>query len=88
MPFDALAHPIIFSRPQRVSPSSVWGGHIPFAYLLVDLLRPRTFVELGQAQLVHADGKVRAGQRSLPHFVILGPNASKTAGIRYRNSPI
>ncbi len=47
MPFDVLAHPIIFSAPQRVSPISVWGGHIPFAYLLVDLLRPRTIVELG-----------------------------------------
>jgi hypothetical protein len=47
MPFDPLAHPIIFSRPERLNVKSAWGGHIPFAYLLVDLLRPRTFVELG-----------------------------------------
>ena len=47
MAFDPLAHPIIYTRPDLLSARSEWGGHIPFAYLLVDLLRPRTFVELG-----------------------------------------
>jgi hypothetical protein len=30
-----------------VTPTSAWDEHIPFAMNLVDLLRPRTFVELG-----------------------------------------
>ncbi|MBO9663797.1 MAG: class I SAM-dependent methyltransferase [Dokdonella sp.] len=33
-------------RPS-VRPPYSWVGHIPFAYLAVDLLRPRSFVELG-----------------------------------------
>jgi hypothetical protein len=47
MAFDLLAHPIIFTLPQRLMPVSAWIGHIPVAYLYVDLLRPRTIVELG-----------------------------------------
>ncbi|HEY5972166.1 MAG TPA: class I SAM-dependent methyltransferase [Pseudoxanthomonas sp.] len=39
-------HPIVFLRP-RISHPYAWVGHIPFAYLLVDLLRPRRLVELG-----------------------------------------
>ena len=39
-------HPITFMRP-RITPPYAWVGHIPFAYLLVDLLRPRRLVELG-----------------------------------------
>ena len=39
-------HPVLFLRP-RLTPPYSWGGHIPFAYLAVDLLRPRRFVELG-----------------------------------------
>jgi len=47
MPFDPLGHPIIYTLPERLTPQSAWNGHIPFAYLAIDLLRPRTFVELG-----------------------------------------
>jgi uncharacterized Zn-finger protein len=43
-PFD---HPIIFSSPRRITPISAWHEHIPFGMLLVDLLRPNVFVELG-----------------------------------------
>lgn len=39
-------HPLILMRPRIVAPYG-WVGHIPFAYLAVDLLRPRRVVELG-----------------------------------------
>jgi len=39
-------HPLVLMRPRIVSPYG-WVGHIPFAYLAVDLLRPRCLVELG-----------------------------------------
>lgn len=39
-------HPIVFLRPRLDKPYS-WAGHIPFAYLVVDLTRPRRLVELG-----------------------------------------
>jgi hypothetical protein len=39
-------HPVVFLRPHLSHPYA-WAGHIPFAYLLVDLLRPRELVELG-----------------------------------------
>ena len=45
--FDPLQHPICFSSPRRTVPLMSWRQHVPFAMLLVDLLRPRTFVELG-----------------------------------------
>jgi len=45
--FNPSDHPIIFSPPQYFEKPSAWTEHIPFGMLLVDLLRPRTFVELG-----------------------------------------
>lgn len=39
-------HPLLLLKPRLVAPYG-WAGHIPFAYLAVDLLRPRTLVELG-----------------------------------------
>ena len=39
-------HPLALMRPHIVPPYG-WVGHIPFAYLAVDLLRPGTLVELG-----------------------------------------
>ena len=39
-------HPLMLMRPSIVPPYG-WVGHIPFAYLVVDLLRPRRLVELG-----------------------------------------
>lgn len=46
-PFDPLNHRVIFAQPRRLSSFSVWREHIPFAFLLVDLLRPDLLVELG-----------------------------------------
>ncbi len=45
-PFRLDDHPVAFLRP-RLSFPFAWAGHIPFAYLLIDLLRPRSLVELG-----------------------------------------
>lgn len=39
-------HPILFLKPRLSEPYS-WAGHVPFAYLLVELTRPRLLVELG-----------------------------------------
>ena len=36
-----------FERPAWLSHSSAWVEHIPFAFFVTELLRPRTFVELG-----------------------------------------
>jgi hypothetical protein len=44
---DPLLHPIVFSTPRRLSTVTAWQEHIPFAMYLVDVLRPRTLVELG-----------------------------------------
>lgn len=44
--FSLDRYPIAFMRP-RVSFPYAWVGHIPFAYVLMDLLRPEMFVELG-----------------------------------------
>ena len=45
--FDLLDHPICLSSPRRNVPLISWRQHVPFAMLLVDLLRPKTLVELG-----------------------------------------
>lgn len=45
-PFRLDRHPVVLLRP-RIRPPYAWVGHIPFAYLLIDLLRPPLFVELG-----------------------------------------
>jgi hypothetical protein len=39
-------HPLVLMRPRIAFPYG-WVGHIPFAYLAIDLLRPRSLVELG-----------------------------------------
>lgn len=50
MSFNPLDYPIAFTEPKRISPQSAWITHIPFAYALVQMLRPRTIVELGVHQ--------------------------------------
>lgn len=45
--FDPLQHPICLSSPRRTVPIMSWRQHVPFAMLLVDLLKPRTLVEIG-----------------------------------------
>ena len=42
-----LLRPIVFTEPDRLAPPPAWAGHLPFAFWLVDVLRPRTLVELG-----------------------------------------
>lgn len=44
---NILDHPLLMQPPARVEPPYSWVGHIPFAMLLVDLIRPRVLVELG-----------------------------------------
>jgi len=45
--FNLLDHPICLSLPRRKVPFLSWRQHVPFAMLLMDVLRPRTLVELG-----------------------------------------
>ncbi len=45
--FNILEHPICLSLPRRTVPLLSWRQHVPFAMLLVDILKPRTLVELG-----------------------------------------
>jgi hypothetical protein len=45
MRFEEL-HPIVRTKPEYLKVSR-WTGHIPFGMLLIDLMRPRRFVELG-----------------------------------------
>jgi O-antigen biosynthesis protein len=47
MAFNPLDYPAALMPPRVVSDASAWNGHIPFAFALVEMLRPRTFVELG-----------------------------------------
>jgi O-antigen biosynthesis protein len=47
MPFNLLDHPSTFLDPQYLHDASAWMEHIPFAFLLMDLARPRVVVELG-----------------------------------------
>lgn len=44
--FRLEKHPIVLMQPSVIPPFG-WVGHIPFAYLAVDLLRPDCIVELG-----------------------------------------
>lgn len=44
---EYLCRPIVFLEPDRIVEPSSWLGHIPFAFWVVDALRPRMFVELG-----------------------------------------
>ena len=48
--FNPLEYPILFAAPRRLTRYSTWPGHIPFAMLLVELLKPNVFVELGTFQ--------------------------------------
>jgi len=45
--FNPLEHPICLSSPRRRVPFMSWRQHVPFAMLLVDLLKPKVLVELG-----------------------------------------
>jgi hypothetical protein len=42
-----LYRPVVFREPMRVVPPLSWLEHIPFAFWLVEAVRPEVFVELG-----------------------------------------
>jgi O-antigen biosynthesis protein len=47
MRFNLFDHPIAAMAPDYFSPVVPWTAHAPFAFLLVELLEPKTLVELG-----------------------------------------
>jgi hypothetical protein len=47
MAFDPLRYPMTFAKPRYLSGESAWAGHIPFAWTLIEMMRPRVIVELG-----------------------------------------
>ena len=42
-----IASEIILDKPERITPPYSWIKHIPFAFFIIDVLRPEVFVELG-----------------------------------------
>jgi GT2 family glycosyltransferase/glycosyltransferase involved in cell wall biosynthesis len=44
---EHLLRSIVFDRPERLVGPPAWIGHIPFAFWLIDVLRPGKLVELG-----------------------------------------
>lgn len=46
-PTDFFKHAVCFQTPHRLTEISSWHGHIPFAFAIVQMLRPGVFVELG-----------------------------------------
>ena len=45
--FNPLNHPICLTIPQRLTSIGYWHEHIPFAFWLVSVLRPKVICELG-----------------------------------------
>ena len=44
---EIFEHPIIFEEPLKLDGNNTWVQHIPFAFFLVSLLKPKRIVELG-----------------------------------------
>src|SRR5271166_1321894 len=44
---EGIVRPISFETPERLTDIVSWHGHIPFAFWVIEVLRPRVFVELG-----------------------------------------
>jgi rhamnan synthesis protein F/methyltransferase family protein len=44
---EGIVRPIAFEIPDRLTDVTSWHGHIPFAFWIVEALRPRMLVELG-----------------------------------------
>lgn len=47
MSFNPLNYPICFDKPRRLSDVTSWHEHIPFAFTIVQMLKPKILVELG-----------------------------------------
>ena len=45
-----LCRPIVLMTPERTVHPPSWLAHVPFAFWLIDVLRPRVFVELGDSR--------------------------------------
>lgn len=46
-PDSLLIRPSVFTKPVRTAPPLSWIAHVPFAFWIVDALRPERLVELG-----------------------------------------
>lgn len=45
--FDPLSFPLSLEKPWRLTDVGSWHAHVPFAFALIEMLRPKRFVELG-----------------------------------------
>lgn len=45
--FNPLEYQICYTKPLRLEEPWAWVQHIPFAFFVIDILRPELFVELG-----------------------------------------
>ena len=64
--FKIEEYPIIFQEPLRACEPLSWIEHIPCAFLLVELLRPKVFVELG----VHTGNSFCAFCQAVNHLCL------------------
>ena len=46
-PFNLLNYSIAFRKPQRLTDVDFWHFHIPFAFVIMAMLKPERFIELG-----------------------------------------
>ena len=44
---EGIVRPIAFETPDRLTDVTSWHGHVPFAFWMIEVLRPRVLVELG-----------------------------------------
>ena len=58
-PFNPLEHPICWATPDWLAPTA-WADCLPFGMFLIDVLRPRTIVELGGSRGVSYCGFCQA----------------------------
>ncbi|TAN35810.1 MAG: class I SAM-dependent methyltransferase, partial [Candidatus Methanoperedens sp.] len=47
MLFNPLNYPLCFDKPRRLTDVSSWHEHIPFAFTIMQIMKPQIFVELG-----------------------------------------
>ena len=59
-----LCRPIVLMTPERTVHPPSWLAHVPFAFWLIDVLRPRVFVELG----THAGNSYAAFAQAVQHL--------------------
>jgi len=47
IPFDPFRYSLCFEKPWRLTDISSWHEHIPFAFTVIEMLKPKMLVELG-----------------------------------------